>query len=386
MSNILDYLAWRGDLPLERDPFNSVDALLLSCLSYVNFADVAPGIGEGEITLEEASDRFFKLHSEEELAQDKSFISFAPSMLKALADSERFRKAYLLNYVNDTDISREIQFAAIEINTSDGASFISFRGTDDSIIGWKEDFNLSFMTVPAESEAVTYLKKVTEGDTNKVRIGGHSKGGHLAVYSAAMAEDKLNSRIENIYNFDGPGFNRDAIESEYFRKIQGRVLKMIPESSIVGRLLINTTEPVIIKSSETGIMQHNPLSWQLEGKEFETCDFTDIISDLFDETMTKWIDEMSFEERKTFVDELFSVFEASGCENLSMLTKVGVKGTKAMIERMKQIRNDSGEKVRTLMKMFFININVLKENVVKEKFEEQKEKLSLVANIKKSNQ
>ena len=338
MSNLLDYLAWRGDLPLERDPFNSVDALLLSCLSYVDFANVAPAMGEEKITLEEASERFFRLHSPEELAQDKSFIKFAPSMLKALADSDRFKDAYLLNYVNDTDISREIQFSAIEIDTSDGASFISFRGTDDTIIGWKEDFNLSFMTVPAEDEAVAYLKKVADGKNNTVRIGGHSKGGHLAVYSAALADDKLNSRIESIYNFDGPGFNRDATESENFRKIQGRIVKIIPESSIVGRLLFNATEPVIVRSNETGIMQHDPLSWQLEGKEFETRDFTDKISDLFDETMTKWLDEMSFEERKVFVDELFSVFEASGCENLSMLTKVGVKGTRAMIGRMKEIR------------------------------------------------
>ena len=385
MSNLLDYLAWRGDLPLERDPFNSVDALLLSCLSYVNFADVAPGMGEGKITLEEASERFFTLHSPEELAQDKSFINFAPSMLKALADSDRFKDAYILNYVNDTDISREIQFSAIEIDTSDGAAFISFRGTDDTIIGWKEDFNLSFMTVPAEDEAVAYLKKVTDGKNNKVRIGGHSKGGHLAVYSAALADDKLNSRIESIYNFDGPGFNRDATESENFRKIQGRIVKMIPESSIVGRLLFNATEPVIVRSNETGIMQHNPLSWQLEGKEFEKRDFTDKISDLFDETMTKWLDEMSFEERKVFVDELFSVFEASGCENLSMLTKVGVKGTRAMIGRMKEIKNDSGEKVRTLMKMFFVNINVLKDSVVKERLEESPIKLGIAANISKKN-
>lgn len=385
MSNLLDYLAWRGDLPLERDPFNSVDALLLSCLSYVDFADVAPGMGEGKITLEEASERFFTLHSPEELAQDKSFINFAPSMLKALADSDRFKDAYILNYVNDTDISREIQFSAIEVDTSDGATFISFRGTDDSIIGWKEDFNLSFMTVPAEDEAVAYLKKVTDGKNNTVRIGGHSKGGHLAVYSAALADDKLNSRIERIYNFDGPGFNRDATESENFRKIKGRIVKMIPESSIVGRLLFNATEPVIVRSNETGIMQHNPLSWQLEGKEFETRDFTDKISDLFDETMTKWLDEMSFEERKVFVDELFSVFEASGCENLSMLTKVGVKGTRAMIGRMKEIKNDSGEKVRTLMKMFFVNINVLKDSVVKERLEESPIKLGIAANISKKN-
>ena len=127
---------------------------------------------------------------------------------------------------------------------------------------------------------------------------------------------------------------------------------------------------MVVKSNELGIMQHNPLSWELEGKEFDTLDFTDRLSDLFDETMTSWLDNMSFEERKIFVDELFSVFEASGCENISEMTKIGIKGTKAMIDRMTKIKNGSGEMVRTLVKMFFINFNALKDNVVKEKLED----------------
>ena len=385
MSNLLDYLAWRGDLTLDQDSFNSIDALILSCLSYVNFDKVVPSKSQGKITIEKASEKFFSLHSEEELAQDKSFISFAPSMLRALGQSERFKNAYLSNYVDDTDISREIQFAAIEIDTSDDRVFISFRGTDDTIIGWKEDFNLSFMTVPAENEAAAYLEKVMKGRLDKVRLGGHSKGGHLAVYAALAANSDLTSRIENIYNFDGPGFNHEAMESDQFKTIKPKISKFIPESSIVGRLLENTVEPVVIKSTELGIMQHDPLSWQLEGKQFTTCAFPDKISNLFDETMTTWLGEMSFEQRKVFVDELFSVFEASGCENLSMLTKVGVKGTKAMISRMREIRNDSGARVKTLMKLFFVNINVLKDSVVKERLEESPIKLGIAANISKKN-
>ena len=382
MSNFLDYLAWRGDLTFEKDPFNSIDALILSTLSYVDFKDVVPGRGEGIITIEEASEKFFKIHSEEELAQNKSFINYAPALLKALAGSERFRKAYLLNFVDDTDISREIQFAAVEIDTSDGTSFISFRGTDDTIIGWKEDFNLSYMTVPSENEAALYLKDVTEGRKKTVRIGGHSKGGHLAIYAAMTADPEISSRIEKVYSFDGPGFNHEAMESEKFKSVQPKIIKIIPETSIIGRLLENSTEPVVVKSTELGIMQHDPKSWQLEGKRFETCASTDKISDAFDETMSIWLGEMSFDDRKVFVDELFSVFEASGCEYLSTMTKVGVRGTRAMIERMGQIRNDSGAKVRTLVKMFLINLNTLKDNVLKEKFEEKTRRFTLASNKK----
>ena len=354
-------------------------------MSYVNFDKVVPPKSQGKLTIEKASEKFFSLHSAEELAQDKSFIKFAPSMLRALGQSERFKTAYLSNYVDDTDISREIQFAAVEIDTSDGGVFISFRGTDDTIIGWKEDFNLSFMTVPAESEAALYLQKVMKGRLDKIRLGGHSKGGHLAVYAALAANSDLTSRIESIYNFDGPGFNHEAMESEQFKSIRHKITKIIPESSIVGRLLENTVDPIVVKSTELGIMQHDPLSWQMEGKQFEICSSTDMISDLFDETMSGWLAEMTFEDRKVFVDELFSVFEASGCENLSMLTQVGVKGTKNMIVRMREIRNESGAKVRTLVKLFFVNINILRDSVVKERIEEGKEKLALVANIKKQN-
>lgn len=380
MSNILDYLAWRGDLSFYQDPFNSIDALILSCLSYVNFTGVVPAKGDGLITIGEASEKFFTIHSPEELAQDKSFIRFAPDLLRALAKTDRFRNSYLLNFVDDTDISRGIQFAAVEIDLPDETSFISFRGTDDTVVGWKEDFNLSFMTVPSEMEAVRYLRSVTAGRQDKIRMGGHSKGGHLAIFAATTADPAIASRIDHVYSFDGPGFNHEAMESELFRNVQPRITKFIPETSIIGRLLENSTEPIVVKSSELGIMQHDPLSWQIEGKEFETCMSTDKISDTFDDTMTIWLGDMTFEDRKVFVDELFSVFEASGCEYLSTMSKVGIKGTRAMIERMGQIRNDSaGAMVRTLVKMFLVNFNALKDNVLKEKFEERTKSRALAA-------
>ena len=169
------------------------------------------------------------------------------------------------------------------------------------------------------------------------------------------------------------------MESELFKNVQPRITKVIPETSIIGRLLENSTEPIVVKSTELGIMQHDPMSWQVEGKEFETCMSTDKISDTFDETMTIWLGDMTFEDRKVFVDELFSVFEASGCEYLSSMSKVGIKGTRAMIERMGQIRNESGAMVRTLVKMFLVNFNALKDNVLKEKFEEKTKIRALAA-------
>ena len=367
MSNFLDYLTWRGDLTLEQDPFNDIDALLLSTLSYVDFSEVVPTFGGGKIKLKDAAEKFFELHPDADREVSKEFISYGPALLRGLAGSARFGGAYLLNYVDDSDVGREIQFAAVEIDTSDGVSFFSYRGTDDKIVGWKEDFNLSYMTVPAETEAVTYLHKAMAGKRGKLRVGGHSKGGHLAIYAASVANDKFVDRIINVYSFDGPGFgyNKEIMLTEQFKSIKPRIKKFIPQTSIVGRLLTNAVVPVIVRSNELGIMQHDPLSWQLEGKTFETCSSTDNISDAFDESMTIWLNGMSMDDRKVFVDELFSVFEASGCETLSAMTKVGVRGTRSMIVRMRQIRNDSGEKVRALVKMFFVNFNEMKEPGIK---------------------
>ena len=381
MGNLLDYLAWRGDLPFSRDPFNSIDACLLSSLSYIDFTDVVPAKGKGKVTMREAAKQFFKLHTEEELANDKSFINFCPSILRALAESNRFRGAMLSNFVDDTDIGREIQFGALEIETSDGVAFISFRGTDDRIIGWKEDFNLSYMTVPAETEAVLYLQEVMGGRTQEIRLGGHSKGGHLAIYAATQTHQEIADRIKRIYSFDGPGFgfNKEILETPQFRFVEQKIEKFIPQTSIVGRLLASSVKPMVIRSNERGIMQHNPLSWEVEGKEFYELASTDKVSDTFDETLSSWLDEMSFIQRKVFVDDLFSVFEASGAETMSSMTRVGIKGTKAMITRMREI-NDSGGKVRTLVKLFFVNLDVVKEG--KEVLADKKD--ALVDKIKKT--
>ena len=381
MGTIIDYLTWRGDLPLSRDPFNSIDALLLSSLSYIDFTDIVPAKRQGKVTMREAAKQFFKLHSEEELSNDKSFINFCPSILRALANSNRFRGAMLSNFVDDTDIGREIQFGALEIETSDGIAFISFRGTDDRIIGWKEDFNLSYMTVPAETEAVLYMQEVMGGRTQEIRMGGHSKGGHLAIYAATQTLPEITHRIKKIYSFDGPGFgfNKEILETPEFKFIEQKIEKYIPQTSIVGRLLTSSVNPVVIKSNEMGIMQHNPLSWEVEGKEFYKLASTDKVSDTFEETLTSWLDEMSPIQRKVFVDDLFSVFEASGAETMSSMTKVGIRGTKAMITRLREI-NDSGGKIKTLVKLFFVNLDVIGEG--KEALADKKD--ALVDKIKKT--
>lgn len=354
MANIIDYLKWRGDITLRQDPLNKVDAMLFACISYVDFGGVVPE-DDVEISFADACSRFFELHSEEELAADNSFISFAPSLFKEAAACARYRDLTMSRYVNHIDINDMIQFSAVTIRLSEDEVFIAFRGTDDTIVGWKEDFYISCTTISSEDESIVYLTEGQKGRCDRIYLGGHSKGGHLAIYSAYNADSDIRNRVARIYDFDGPGFNSEVMATEPFRSVGPRITRVIPENSIIGRLLSDTAEPLIVLSTEKGIMQHDPMSWQIEGKLFLAVEKNSVASDVFDETLTKWIDELDTDEKKRFIDDLFAVLEASGETNVSKLSGLSLQAVKAMLGKMQLLRKGSRDKIRLLLKYFLGN-------------------------------
>ena len=360
MGNIIDYLDWRGDLTFSQAPFNQVDALLLSALSYADFGGIVPGPDDpdDEITLAAASELFFKMHSQEELEADKSFINWAPTILRSMAESERFRNAVLKNYIDIVDTKTSLQFSAIEIITDDGVPFISYRGTDDTVVGWKEDFNLSYETVPAEAVSVTYLNRVQKSTGTPVRIGGHSKGGHLAVCAAALCGRTIRDRIESIYNFDGPGFNKMFIRNGALDKVASRVRRVIPVSSFIGVLLIHKVDPRIVKSSAIGLNQHNPMTWDVVGTNFTKAPERGKTSLLFESTFNDWIESIDLRDREAFVNDLFSVLEASGEPHLSHIGERGMKAYRQLKRKHKtdcRIRKQDAYTVCILSDALHIN-------------------------------
>ncbi len=354
MANIIDYLKWRGDITLRQDPLNKVDALLFACISYVDFDGVVPE-DDAEISFSDACRLFFELHSEEELASDNSFISFAPYLLREAASRDRYKDLLMSRYVNHTDINDLIQFSAVNIRLSPDEVFIAFRGTDDTIVGWKEDFYISCMTISSEDESVRYLDAVQKGRSDRIYLGGHSKGGHLAIYAAYNAGNDIRERVERIFDFDGPGFNSEVMATEPFMSVGPRITRVIPENSIIGRLLSDTAVPLIVISTEKGIMQHDPMSWQIEGKLFLAAEKNSVASDVFDETLTKWIGELDTDEKKRFIDDLFAVLEASGETNVSKLSGLSLQAVKAMLGKMQLLRKGSRDKIRLLLKYFLGN-------------------------------
>ena len=355
MGNILDYLDWRGDIPLSLIPFGRVDALILSVLSYVKLEGIVPQPGQGEISLEEAAEAFFACHSEKELKEDKTFTNFAPEVLRKAAASARFGKSILRNFCNHVDLEHELQFSAMEILTEDGVSFLSYKGTDDTIIGWKEDFNISYRTVPADEEAVAYLNFVHANTKGKIRLGGHSKGAHLALYAAAFCREDIRDRITEIYENDGPGFNWEMLESCDRERLKPLICRVIPQTAIIGSLLYHLKEADIVRSDEKGLMQHNPISWQILGGDFVTEESCSKKGKIFEETFNTWIESVGEEDRKGFIDDMFSVLQAPGFTTIKEVRQAGPKASKIMWERLQRIDPRSRMIIEKLILIFIGN-------------------------------
>ena len=314
MADVFDYLAWRGELTLAQSPFNCVDALILSVLAYMSFGDAAPGgeavelgttaqallaRGEGEPGARNGTDR---------------------RLLEALAGSARFCGMRLLACEECVDPRREMQFGAFTALTGDGAVFVAYRGTDNTLVGWKEDLNMSFAPVVAgQRRAVQYLERAAGMAPGPLRLGGHSKGGNLAVYAGAFCAPETQARIEAVFNNDGPGFAPEVLEAGGYRNILPRVQAFVPQTSIVGMLMGHGDDYTVVRSDQVGIMQHDPYTWQVLGPDFVRLEQVTAGSRLVDRALKDWLAGLTREERERFVDAVFGVLEATGAVTVRQL-------------------------------------------------------------------
>ena len=348
MGNIMDYISWRGDLSFEQSQFNEVDNLILACFSYVNLDGISAVTEQKGIRLKKLTKEFMKLHTMKELEADKSFIRLAPFMMMEMAKSVRFGKCVVRNYVNDIVTEAEQQFAAMEIVLEDGTSYVSFRGTDDTIIGWKEDFNLSTGVVPAQKRAIEYLQKISEHTDGMLRVGGHSKGGNLAIYGSVMCKS-AHEKILEIYSNDGPGFSREFQELPEMKEMMPKIIRIIPEYSIIGTLLEHEKEPVIVASSSKGLLQHDGFSWEVQGPALVRRDSLNKTALRFIEILHKWIDGMDTEQKRLLIEDLFATLQASGYENLSEVQSGGLKSLAAMVKRVERFAPESRGMMQELL-------------------------------------
>ena len=355
MSNIFDYIDWRGDLSFNQSPFNEIDNLILSRISYFPFDGL---ISENEtITIKEAYSRFQKLDLNHIHMLQKEDIELFP----AVAYSERFGNLYIKGYINKRDIQAEKQFSAITFILPDGTVYVAYRGTDNTLIGWKEDFNMSFMeSIPSQEEAKNYLNKVALESSENIRIGGHSKGGNLAVFAAAFCNDEIKSRILEIYNNDGPGFFDSIINTAEYQAISNKIHTYIPQTSIIGRMLKNEGKCTVVESTEFGIYQHSLYSWQVLGTKFINKEQVTKESEFIDKSLKKWLMTVDSEQREKFWVALYEIMSSTNQSTLFQMKNNLLDSSKKMIATYKGLDEETRKIVNETVKCFF---NIMKENV-----------------------
>ncbi len=337
MPNLMDYMDWRGDLTFKSDPFNEADNLALCELVYTDLEGIVPEGKENPVTLEEVSERFFERYTREELLARDNFTKMAPFLMEKMAQTERFRGIELFGYINEIDEKAEAQMAVVSFRLGDGTIFVAFRGTDETVVGWKEDFNLSFMAeTEGQRRAVQYLNRMFTGGRGKLRVGGHSKGGNFAVFASAFARKGVRNRIVAVYTNDGPGFRPEVTLRGTYREMLPKIISFVPESTIVSVLLENDVHHCIVQSSAGGIMQHDALTWQILGNRFIRVPKRDDTSRFFDTTMRTWLSGLPDEERESFVDSLFSILRSTGADKLE---DIGSDPLKSGAEIIRSIRN-----------------------------------------------
>lgn len=343
MANLLDYLDWRGDLTLGQDPFNEVDNLILAELSFVDFGGIVAPPGEGSgIPLYEAAERYFTRFPE---GVDMGVLvpDAIPEMLEKMAACPRFRDMKLSCFADWLDNDKAVQFAALTIETGDGAVYLAFRGTDDTLAGWKEDFHLACVPeIPAQRLAVEYTRQAAKQyPRKKLRLGGHSKGGNLAVWSALNVPDRVRRRIQQVWSNDGPGFHEDILSLPEHQDVARRIVTIIPQSSLVGMILEHDEDYTVVESSEKGLMQHDGFSWEVKGPGFVRLGSVTRQGRHHDLVLKEWVRQMPLDQREKFVEGLFSLLTASGAQTLTDLKEENLKAVGAMIKAMKDMEKDT---------------------------------------------
>ena len=323
MGTVYDYLTWRGDLTMRAAPFCEVDSLILSMFAYLDMQDIVPAPGEeGTLSVWAASKAFMERYPDPKKSKMGVLIpKDIVKMMRAMRSTKRFGTLKMSGYVNLIDPETELQFSAVTFLMADGTAVVTYRGTDDTLVGWKEDMNMCFLpVVPAQIKAVEYLKNVAKEHKGKLILTGHSKGGNLAVYAAVHSDAAIRERITAVYSNDGPGFGKNILDDPDYREIRPRICNLVPQSSVVGMLLEHDENFTVVKSRQkSGFLQHNGLSWEILGNSF--VHLKDVTSDSrkLDRTVNQWIRDMTPEQREEFAEAVYQLFSVDGAQTLTDL-------------------------------------------------------------------
>ena len=349
MADVFDYIKWRGDLSFYQSRFCAVDGLVLSELTFINF----DALGGGEdVCIKSAADGYCPSGSYD----DTDFGLIVPTvkinkLFCKCGDTKRFGNIMVSDFIEKTDAEEGIQFAAMTFHISRDRMVVAFRGTDDSLIGWREDCCLSYLDeIPAQGMAVRYLSRVANKyPGKKIVVVGHSKGGNLSMYSALKCPEEVAERIIRAYSFDGPGLSKKMMSGERYHAMKSRLEIILPQSAYVGVMFERGERFSVIKSTGRGLFQHDPFTWEIEGAALVPMDELSTVGKLHEARFRARMEELNAEDRRAVVEMIFDSISASGIKTLSELRERGFAKVLSVIKTYGSYDKQKRELVRTLL-------------------------------------
>lgn len=336
MSNILTYAEELKDYSFDEVEFTTVDCLIFSQLSYMSFDHFVPGYQDekpsrsiGDLT--KHTDKEFLYHG---ILMGKE----TEQLVEIMANSKRYGHIKMNFYENFFDEQSVEQFSAITFMINDNISLIAYRGTDDTFVGWKEDFDMTFLSpIPAQVRAMKYLNAVGNLTNGKIIVTGHSKGGNLAVFAVMNANEDVQNKIIKVYNHDGPGFTQEVFESSLYLKVKDRIQTILPHSSVVGMLMHQSDEFMVVESTRFWVMQHDPFSWVVNGRDFAYKEGLSEGSKLFSKSLNEWLNSIPHDKRIIFVDTMFDLLDTTGTKDVTHLTSDMIKNAYTILNALSDI-------------------------------------------------
>lgn len=339
-ATIIDYLRWRGDLSFAERAFNAVDNLVLAEFCYLNFDGLVPDPASGDrVKLTTVAEQYLA----QERGKDQG-LQAHPDLLPPMINFNRFGNLWLSKYVNIVSDDADIQFCAFHIDIDEQTTYVAFRGTDETLVGWREDFMLSYEIVPAQRAAGQYLNQTVEIERNYL-LGGHSKGGNLATYAMLELASSKQQLVEKVYSNDGPGIPQEHLDEQRFAAIRPKVLKIVPDSSLVGMLFHNGEETVVVASNKVDLAQHDGITWQVDAAEFQTVSELKPAAQRRNAVITEWINDAPRSERIAITRDVFESLSAGGAETVLDLPDSNPSQVRRILARVRR----SGPKTRQLL-------------------------------------
>ena len=353
MADFFEYLDWRGDLTFDIVPFNKIDALLLAQISYAILDGVVSPSFYEKKTLAQVAKDFSDLPDSEERINIGFLINDRTTeLMMRSAETARYRNVEVCGFRNIYSEENVEQFAALTFFAA-GKPVIAFRGTDDTIVGWKEDFNIAWLPqIPAQKDALDYFSEAAEEIDGNFIFTGHSKGGNLVINTAVNCKASLQKRIEAVYNFDGPGFEPVFFEKKEYKAVEDKINSFYPGCSVVGMIFHHPKKFEIVQSEGFTFWQHDAMNWQIKGADFiNLADFTDE-SKFFYTAFNEWIDKLKTSQKKSFVQTMFGILEASGAKTNNEIEKDALKATARMVAAYANLNKSKRNEMKKILSMF----------------------------------